>query len=71
MVVGDGEGVLGLFHWGLWGDVTDRFPSHPDSIDAMVKISEDRICTGCMDGSVRCAGRGGGRGVNCVAWLEV
>ena len=44
-----------MFHWGLWGDVTDRFPSHPDSIDAMAKITEDRICTGCMDGSVRCS----------------
>ena len=64
VVVGDGEGVLGVFHWGLWGDITDRLPSHPDSIDAMAKVTEDRICTGCMDGSVRC-------GWECEVWMGV
>ena len=24
VVSGDGEGVLGIYTWGLWGDVTDR-----------------------------------------------
>ena len=51
--MGDGEGVLGLFHWGLWGDVTDRFPCHSQCIDSMVTVTEDVVCTGCMDGSIR------------------
>jgi WD repeat-containing protein 55 len=54
-VVGTQEGTLGIFSWADWGDVTDRFPGHPQSIDTMVKIDEDTLCTGSSDGIIRYA----------------
>ena len=55
MVCGDGEGVLGIFNWGLWGDTTDRFPCHPRymSVDSCVKLNDTVLFTGCMDGKIR------------------
>lgn len=53
MICGDGEGTIGIFNWNLWEDITDRFPAHPQSIDCIVKITEDVICTSCMDGMIR------------------
>lgn len=53
VVCGDGEGCLLLFNWGLWGDITDRFPGHPQSIDSLLATSDSVVCTGCMDGTIR------------------
>ncbi|XP_064636952.1 WD repeat-containing protein 55-like isoform X2 [Lineus longissimus] len=53
VVCGTGEGVLSFFNWGEWGNISDRFPGHPMSIDCMVPITEDIICTGSMDGMIR------------------
>ncbi|CAG8442599.1 6764_t:CDS:10 [Ambispora gerdemannii] len=55
-VVGSQEGILNLFNWGNWGDCNDRFPGHPNSIDTIVKITEDLICTGSSDGIIRAVG---------------
>ncbi|KAI9209286.1 WD40-repeat-containing domain protein, partial [Polychytrium aggregatum] len=55
-VVGTQDGVLSIFSWGNWGDCTDRFPGHPSSIDAIVKIDENTICTGSSDGLIRVVG---------------
>lgn len=40
VVSGSQEGVLFLYSWGYWNDCSDRFPGHPNSIDAMVKVSQ-------------------------------
>jgi WD repeat-containing protein 55 len=53
VVVGTQAGILAIWTWGQWGDMTDRFPGHPHSIDALVKIDEDAICTGSSDGLIR------------------
>ena len=53
MVCGDGEGCLLVFNWGLWGDITDRFPGHPQSIDSLLTTSDSVVCSGCMDGTIR------------------
>ncbi|OZJ04549.1 hypothetical protein BZG36_02694 [Bifiguratus adelaidae] len=52
-VVGSQEGILNLFSYGYWGDITDRFLGHPNSIDTIVKIDEDTVCTGSSDGIIR------------------
>lgn len=36
-----------------WGDCVDRFPGHPQSIDALVALTSDVILTGSSDGLVR------------------
>jgi WD40 repeat protein len=53
VVCGTGQGVLSLFSWGVWGDVSDRFPGHPASIDALLKVDEDTLLTGSSDGMIR------------------
>ena len=42
-----------VFNWGEWGNISDRYPGHPSSIDCMIPLDEDFICTGCMDGKLR------------------
>lgn len=53
VVCGDGEGALMIYNWGLWSDITDRYPIHSQSVDCLLPITDSVICTGCMDGWVR------------------
>eukprot|EP01134_Creolimax_fragrantissima_P000567 CFRG0567T1 len=53
VVCGTQEGVLSVFSWGEWGDVSDRFPGHPLSIDTIVAVNEDVCLTGSSDGLIR------------------
>ncbi|KAJ1960327.1 WD domain repeat-containing protein 55 [Dipsacomyces acuminosporus] len=53
VVVGETDGVLGIFSYGQFGDVTDRFPGHPQSIDSICKLTEDLCVTGSSDGLLR------------------
>jgi hypothetical protein len=41
-VLGTQSGVLAIFSWGNWGDMTDRFIGHPQSVESMVKV--DEVC---------------------------
>ena len=53
VVCGTGEGVLCMWSWGTWGDISDRFPGHPQSIDALLKVDENTMLTGSSDGLIR------------------
>ena len=53
MVCGNGDGALMIYNWGLWNDITDRYPVHSQSIDCLVALNENVVCTGCMDGWIR------------------
>jgi WD repeat-containing protein 55 len=53
VVCGTHQGVLAVFSWGTWGDISDRFPGHPHSVDALVKVDEDTLLTGSSDGLIR------------------
>ena len=53
VVCGTGEGILAVWSWGTWGDVSDRFPGHPSSVDAILKVDEDTLLTGSSDGLIR------------------
>ncbi|KAL7468627.1 hypothetical protein ACHAXS_008868 [Conticribra weissflogii] len=53
LLVGSHQGILSIFSYNFWGDITDRFPGHPQSIDALLKIDEDTVLTGSSDGLVR------------------
>jgi WD40 repeat protein len=53
VVCGTQEGVLSIFSWGTWGDCSDRYPGHPRSIDALLKVDEDTLLTGSSDGQIR------------------
>lgn len=53
VVCGTQDGVLAVWSWGTWGDISDRFPGHPASIDALLKVDEDTVLTGSSDGILR------------------
>ena len=53
VVCGTQEGVLAVWSFGTWGDHGHRFPGHPQSIDALLKVDEDTIVTGSSDGLLR------------------
>ncbi|KAI8910052.1 WD40-repeat-containing domain protein, partial [Powellomyces hirtus] len=55
-VVGTQDGTLLLFSWGDWGDCTDRFPGHPNSVDSMVKVEDATVMTASGDGIIRAIG---------------
>jgi len=39
-VLGTQSGILAIFSWGNWGDMTDRFIGHPQSVESMCKVDE-------------------------------
>ncbi|KAJ8904886.1 hypothetical protein NDN08_001400 [Rhodosorus marinus] len=53
VVCGSSDGHLNIFSRADWSDLTDRFPGHPHSVDAIVKVDEDTIFTGSSDGMIR------------------
>mmetsp|Transcript_24925 Transcript_24925/g.38414 ORF Transcript_24925/g.38414 Transcript_24925/m.38414 type:complete len:451 (-) Transcript_24925:300-1652(-) len=53
VVCGTQQGVLAVWSWGTWGDISDRFPGHPQSVDALLKVDEDTLLSGSSDGVLR------------------
>ncbi|KAJ8599981.1 hypothetical protein CTAYLR_001805 [Chrysophaeum taylorii] len=53
VVCGTQTGALVIWSWGRWGDSSDRALGHPESVDAMLKVDEDILCTGSSDGLLR------------------
>jgi hypothetical protein len=56
LLVGTQEGILSIWDWGSFGDMTDRMKGHQLSVDSICKIDEDTVCTGCSDGNIRVVG---------------
>eukprot|EP01024_Parvocaulis_polyphysoides_P017709 TRINITY_DN17817_c1_g1_i7.p1 TRINITY_DN17817_c1_g1~~TRINITY_DN17817_c1_g1_i7.p1 ORF type:complete len:356 (-),score=44.93 TRINITY_DN17817_c1_g1_i7:178-1095(-) len=56
IVCGSSDGVLGIFSWGYFNDVSDRYPGHKEQIDCIQKVDESLILTGCADGKIRLVG---------------
>lgn len=53
VVCGTGEGVLDIFNNDEWGNISDRFPGHPSSIDCLCPLNDNIVLTGCFDGNIR------------------
>jgi WD40 repeat protein len=56
VVAGGQSGVLSIFSWGEWEDPSDRFPGHPESVDALAALDGDTLLTGSSDGLIRVIG---------------
>lgn len=54
VVAGTQDGVILIFSWGRWGDCSDRYPGHPESVDCILKLDESTLLTGSSDGLIRC-----------------
>ncbi|KZO94709.1 WD40 repeat-like protein [Calocera viscosa TUFC12733] len=54
LAVGTQLGILSIFDRKKgYGDIVDRIPGHPTSIDALLSITDDVIATGSSDGLIR------------------
>jgi len=53
VVCGSQDGILDIYSWGQWADISDRFPGHPNSIDTLAVINEEMLLTGSSDGLIR------------------
>jgi WD repeat-containing protein 55 len=56
IVAGTQDGVLAIWSWGTWGDISDRYPllqNNHSSLDTLLKVDEDTLLTGSSDGLVR------------------
>lgn len=47
------NGVLYFFNWKEFGNMSDRFPDHPDAIECMTMLNQSSIITGYEDGKIR------------------
>ncbi|XP_054792503.1 WD repeat-containing protein 55-like isoform X1 [Prosopis cineraria] len=57
IVCGSQTGTLLLYSWGYFQDCSDRFIDlSPNSIDALLKLDEDRIITGSENGLINLVG---------------
>ncbi|KAM4676701.1 WD repeat-containing protein 55 [Discoglossus pictus] len=50
---GSSEGTIYLFNWNGFGATSDRFAVKAESIDCMIPITDNVVCTGSMDGIIR------------------
>lgn len=50
---GSSEGTIYLFNWNGFGATSDRFAVKAESIDCMVPVTENVLCTGSIDGVIR------------------
>jgi len=56
LLCGTQTGVVGIFSWGNFGDVSDRLLGHPASVDCLLPHGEDAVLTGSADGLIRLVG---------------
>ena len=53
LLVGIQDGMLCLYLYGKWEDMSDRYPGLPHSINMLLKVDEDTVLTGSSDGLIR------------------
>ncbi len=53
VLCGSQDGVMVAFNWGQWGDCSDRFPGHLETVECMWKVDESTVITGSSDGIIR------------------
>ncbi|XP_020860841.1 WD repeat-containing protein 55 [Phascolarctos cinereus] len=50
---GSSEGTIYLFNWNGFGATSDRFALKAESVDCMVPVTDNLLCTGSTDGIIR------------------
>uniref|UniRef100_A0A8C6YV92 WD repeat domain 55 n=1 Tax=Nothoprocta perdicaria TaxID=30464 RepID=A0A8C6YV92_NOTPE len=63
---GSSEGTIYLFNWDGFGATSDRFALRAESVDCMVPITENIVCTGSLDGVIRAVNVLPNRVLGCV-----
>eukprot|EP00750_Incisomonas_marina_P009097 INCI15806.1.p1 GENE.INCI15806.1~~INCI15806.1.p1 ORF type:complete len:457 (+),score=120.82 INCI15806.1:153-1523(+) len=53
ILAGTESGTLAIFSFGQWGDISDRFPGHPEAISSLFALDDNTVLSGGGDGIVR------------------
>ena len=55
LLFGSGLGEITIYKYNFWGEVADRFPAHPGTVNCSLSENEqiNILYTGCSDGIVR------------------
>jgi len=53
VLCGSQDGVILIFSWGKWGDCSDRFPGHPETVDCLLPVDDSTVLSGSSDGLIR------------------
>ncbi|KAM9827519.1 WD repeat-containing protein 55 [Neosynchiropus ocellatus] len=66
VVCGSSEGTVYIFNWDGFGATSDRFAIKAESIDCILPITENIMCTGSMDGYIRAINLLPNRVIGCI-----
>lgn len=52
-VCGSSEGTVYIFNWNGFGATSDRFALEAESVDCILPVTDNIMCTASMDGYIR------------------
>ena len=53
VICGSATGVLDIYSWGEWGDISDRYPTDNEEVESICAVTEDIVCIGTGDGKIK------------------
>lgn len=53
VICGSATGVLNIYSWGEWGDISDRYPTEHSEVESICTVSDDIVCIGTDDGKIQ------------------
>ncbi|XP_070710384.1 WD repeat-containing protein 55 [Pempheris klunzingeri] len=66
VVCGSSEGTIYIFNWNGFGATSDRFATKAESVECIVPITDNIMCTASMDGHVRAVNLLPNRVIGCI-----
>ncbi|KAF3698176.1 WD repeat-containing protein 55 Protein hokecha [Channa argus] len=66
VVCGSSEGTIYIFNWNGFGATSDRFAIKAESLDCIVPITDNIMCTASMDGYIRAINLLPNRVIGCI-----
>ncbi|XP_029381928.1 WD repeat-containing protein 55 [Echeneis naucrates] len=66
VVCGSSEGTIYIFNWNGFGATSDRFAVKAESVDCILPITDNIMCTASMDGYIRAINLLPNRVIGCI-----
>ncbi|XP_010778481.1 WD repeat-containing protein 55 [Notothenia coriiceps] len=66
VICGSSEGTIYIFNWNGFGATSDRFTIKAESVECIVPITDNIMCTASMDGYIRAVNLFPNRVIGCI-----
>ncbi|CAJ1048296.1 WD repeat-containing protein 55 [Xyrichtys novacula] len=66
VVCGSSEGTIYIFNWNGFGATSDRFAIKAESVECIVPVTDNIMCTAAMDGYIRAVNLLPNRVIGCI-----